>query len=147
MQLPDRLTAEGARLLRQVRDHILARPSTFRMDTWDCHTTACIGGHLARILKQQKGYPVLHEDVVNALGFRTMMTPKPVVGHLWVCDGDGYIDMSKPIAQLFYMNMGDHDPQHAATRINSFLWHYGFPADEEVVPPTLQQEEDLCLSR
>ena len=39
------LSADGARLLRQARDHIAAHPKEFDMTHWgECGTVACIGG-------------------------------------------------------------------------------------------------------
>lgn len=104
------LTANGAALLRQARDQILAHPETFDWGEWDCGTHACIAGWVARCA----GIPARQHSTVtaNALGFKT----------------------STPLACLFYGFAAGaealRDVKYAAEKINAFLWSYGFPPDE-----------------
>lgn len=103
------LTADGARYLRMARAKILAHPETFDMAEWDCGTTACIAGHIARLIPEL-GNGWSTRDVSAALGFgRTTIEPW---GH--------------PLSFLFYSNLPNSDPAWAAAKITEFLWQYGY---------------------
>jgi len=116
------LTAEGARYLRAARDTIMSHPETFSMGDWECGSTACIAGHIARhaIAKGVPGFAGgcwSASDVSALLGFGKA----PV----WPA--------RHPLAALFYVDLDG--PQElaateAATRINEFLWQHGYPATE-----------------
>lgn len=124
------LSPVGAQALRNVRDHILAHPKEFAMDEWECGTTACIGGHLARMGCGQRGDPFSTE---MALGFNS----------------DAQFHSSHPLHSLFYGFGGNRkslameswpcasdgstrDPLVAARHINAFLAIYGYPEHGEI---------------
>jgi hypothetical protein len=102
------------------RDTIIAHPETFDMGEWDCGTTACIGGHIARHVPalQERAWSTV--DLSELLGFgRVFVGP-----------------YAHPLGVLFFNEM-ESDAAAAAARINEFLWQYGYPA--------MESEEVACI--
>lgn len=121
-----RLTSQGAAILRRARQAILAHPEAFHMRTWECGTTACIGGWCCRLLDWKPTNVMctfdLEEKLVTYLGFTTRSDD------LW---------------DLFYDEFWSCDPTRAAERINAFLWSYGYPPDAIESAPEQAVEEPL----
>jgi hypothetical protein len=115
------LTADGASLLRQARDQILAHPEQYDKGLWDCGTSACIAGWICRCAN------VAPQDPMDSFG-----TPDLAASLIGVRFrlADGSINME--LSPLF---LDGHDGpkrldvQAAAAEINAFLWSYGFPPD------------------
>jgi hypothetical protein len=123
MTAHDTLTPYGARLLREVRDHITAHPETFDWATW-CGTRCCFAGHLGRLLDID---PVCTTQIANAVGFLSS-SPMQVLFYGW-----GSLEEMTDVAV-------------AATRINEFLWQYGYPP-EEVPGAPIQAERTERMIR
>lgn len=108
------LTAEGAQLLRDARDRIVADPLAFYMGEWDCGSFACIGGHCDRILCETGRF--VNERSIWAV----------------LLGSQEYINYESPLYALFFAwkTNEERDVAAAVERINAVLWSYGFPPDE-----------------
>lgn len=128
------LTADGARRLRQVRDHIMAHPGHFNMATWDCGTYACIGGYLCRFAGEQGHNSDARLWLWEKMGFSSNLGSTAHERH--------------PLHALFFQFKDSEtiDVNRAAERINAFLWQYGFPADE-VRPVEIAEPESVNVLR
>jgi hypothetical protein len=125
-----RLSADGARRLRDVRDHIVAHPEEFDMLHWypSCGTACCIGGHLGRVLRAERGGCFITAgDVADALGFVG-------IDPLYYGLASETDPISGALTRLFYSDLKNNDPAHHAKRINAFLWEYGYPERELDLP-------------
>lgn len=126
--MEDTLTVEGAQLLREVRDNLLAYPETFYWANW-CGSRCCIAGHVALIVTAQRG---------RLIGYQTD------IGHLAACALGFTSGSTRELHKLFYgwrhVVDGDvtvkdlQDVVYAAEVINAFLVEFGYPVEEPMVP-------------
>jgi hypothetical protein len=133
----NRLSPDGARLLRAARDQILAHPRDFGMDAWDCGTFACIGGHLGRLL----GFSA-EENVTVPAGIAVSVACGFGAWHPSDQTRFG-AHHTHPFYALFYSwdHLTRRNVRVAAERINAFLWLYGFPPDEVPASPVADSAE------
>ena len=121
--MENQLTPQGAALLRQARDQILAHPDQFDMRNWDCGTTACVGGWMCRIAGIAGEYQDRALSVCCGFGVEQIRA-------------SGLMVQAHPMYPLFYRwPVGTtRSALAAAGRINAFLWSYGYPPEAVIAP-------------
>lgn len=121
------LTPEGANLLRQARDNIIAHPQDFDWSDWD----RCIASHVNHFASgdnsvlDKDGYS-RGERANKALGFTHSEGSSP------------------PTYDLFCSFVNAHDSASAVRRIDEFLWKYGYPPNEIEPLPAAQDAPMEC---
>lgn len=120
------LSADGARRLRVVRDHLLANPNDFDWGEW-CGTRCCIAGHLLKFqYESEDEYAGYDSAAAELLG----LSPAE----------------ARP---LFYgfenlPNSAVTDVVAGAKAIAAFLWEHGYPVQELTIPtPSAEQAQSL----
>ena len=130
------LTASGARLLRLAREEIIAHPTSFRMDVWDCGSVACVAGHIIRaagVVVQSHHYELYGHTATQLLGFDE--------------DPSRCKALFSPLAWFRRFAETEYRAENVIPWINEFLWSYGYPPDALEASPVAQEEagEVLCL--
>jgi len=120
-----RLSPEGAKILRSVRDYVVSHPYELDMGTWECGTSACIAGHCLRYMTGTT------ETVKGVLSRRVNNWSSDGRGVARVVEGLGFSrnDDNWPLHGLFYGNY-ENDIDVFVEQINKFLWYYGYPPNE-----------------
>lgn len=130
-----RLSPEGARLMRIARERIKAHPDEFNMSAWGsrtmCGTTYCIGGHMA-LANGERLEEFTPPDISS--GFRYFGFPDGWAYRLnVVCgfprNGNRFRSVDG-LGSLFYQCHNPRDVNEAVENINRFLFAHGYPPDE-----------------
>jgi hypothetical protein len=130
------LTAKGAALLRQVRDHLIAHPEDLDMRVWWTNGPCCVCGHLCRMLGAT-------DYTWRGPFYQTMFgVEAPDNGPGWLRPTT--VQLVAPLERLFYtFNPYDvHNVHTTVERINACLWEYNYPPDE--IPATDAQLEEVA---
>lgn len=111
------LNAQGAALMRQARDHIVAHPEEFGMAAWSnrCGTLCCIGGRMAHILGVCTDAHDGDHELTEYCGFAPHDTT----------------DEDSPFFSLFFEWEDSRSVREAVKKINAFLEEHGHPKDVE----------------
>lgn len=134
--MPGILTVEGAKLLREARDHIAQHPESFNWVNW-CGSQCCISGHINLALDRRANkrdsdswWAYSQVRAANALGFDDHHTvPVQNLFYGWRRQGDGAPTRDDLV-----------DVPYAIEVINVFLVKHGHPIDE---PPDAALEMQL----